>query len=165
MADRIISNGEIADILDRIAELMQAQDGNPHRVRAYRNGAMSVRDTPQQISDWVKDGDEKKLQDLPGIGAGLARVISTYVKTGQSNILDRLQGEVTPEALFAQVPGLGPELAQRIVKKLDVNTLEELEQAAHDGRLGSDAESADHIGRCIASQSFGTICGGHYRAT
>lgn len=52
-----------------------------------------------------------------------------------SKLLARLQGEVSPEDLFAQVPGIGDELAERIASELDIDTLEELEQAAHDGRL------------------------------
>ena len=50
-------------------------------------------------------------------------------------MLERLKGEVAPERLFVQVPGIGEELAERIADQLDVSTLEELEQAAHDGRL------------------------------
>jgi DNA polymerase (family X) len=52
-----------------------------------------------------------------------------------SRVQDQLQGEVSPEKLFSQVPGVGEELAKRIVEQLDISALEELEQAAHDGRL------------------------------
>ncbi|MEZ4559628.1 MAG: helix-hairpin-helix domain-containing protein [Caldilineaceae bacterium] len=72
---------------------------------------------------------------MPDIGEGLAQVISGYVHTGRSAVLDRLQGEVSPEKLFSHVPGVGEELADRIVDQLHINTLEELEQAAYDGRL------------------------------
>jgi hypothetical protein len=50
-------------------------------------------------------------------------------------MLERLQSDVAPERIFEQVPGIGEELSERIVRHLDVSTLEELEQAAHDGRL------------------------------
>lgn len=50
-------------------------------------------------------------------------------------MLLQLQGEVSPGELFKQVPGIGDKLAERIAKELDVSTLEELEQAAHKGRL------------------------------
>ena len=42
---------------------------------------------------------------------------------------------MAPEELFAQIPGIGETLAGRIAHELDVQTLEELEEAAHDGRL------------------------------
>jgi Holliday junction resolvasome RuvABC DNA-binding subunit len=130
-----ITNEEIAGVLDQIAELLEAQGANVHRVRAYRNGANSVREAEFSLVDTVREGNEEKLQQLPGIGEGLARVISTYVKIGRSNLLDRLRGEIEPTDLFVQVPGIGEELAERIAEELDVNTLEELERAAHDGRL------------------------------
>jgi hypothetical protein len=62
-------------------------------------------------------------------------VISTYVKTGRSDVLDQLQGEVSPTDLFVQVPAIGEELAQRVYEELKVNTLEDLERAAYDGSL------------------------------
>ena len=42
---------------------------------------------------------------------------------------------MAPEQLFRSIPGVGPELARRLHEHLDVDTLEALELAAHDGRL------------------------------
>ena len=129
------ANHEIATLLERIAALLEVQEANPHRVRAYRNGAGRVRSVETSVAEMVLSGDGEALQELPGIGEGLARVISRFVRAGRSDLLDRLQGEVSPERLFAQVPGIGQNLAQRIADQLDIDTLQELEQAARDGRL------------------------------
>jgi hypothetical protein len=72
---------------------------------------------------------------LPDIAEGLSSVITAFVRSGRSDVLDRLQSEVPPERVFAQVPGIGNVLAKRIVSHLEINTLEELEQAARNGRL------------------------------
>ena len=40
-----------------------------------------------------------------------------------------------PIRLFGRLPGISEKLARRITEELDVHTLEELELAAHDGRL------------------------------
>jgi DNA polymerase (family 10) len=130
-----LTNDEIGDVLDRIADLLEIQEANPHRVRAYRKGAESVRSAEWRVADLADENEVSALQDLPGIGEGLAGVITEYVHTGRSSLLDRLQGEMAPEDLFSQVPGIGEELAQRIASHLNINTLEELEQVAHDGRL------------------------------
>jgi DNA polymerase (family 10) len=129
------TNEEIARVLDRIADLLETQEANPHRVRAYRNGASTVRGAQEPVSDLALEGGRQALQELPGIGKGLSGVIGTFVKRGRSDLLARLEGEVGPENLFLQVPGIGEELAHRIASQLDVQTLEELEQAAHDGRV------------------------------
>ncbi len=135
MSENKPTNQEIAAMLEHIADLLEAQDGNPHRVRAYRNGADRVRSTGKSLAELVRSSDGDALQELPDIGSGLSRVIVNFVHKGRSDVLDRLQGDVAPERLFTQVPGIGQNLAKRIADQLDVDTLEELEQAAHDGRL------------------------------
>ena len=50
-------------------------------------------------------------------------------------MLERLRGQAEPERLFQSIPGVGESLAQRLHKALEVDTLEALEIAAHDGRL------------------------------
>lgn len=128
-------NQEIASVLTQIADLLEAQHANPHRVRAYRNAASTVLDTRQPVAEMYQEGGKEKLQSLPNIGETLSRIIENYIRTGNSGMLQRLQGEVSPEDVFTQVPGIGEELAERIADKLDIHTLAELEQAAYDGRL------------------------------
>lgn len=135
MADEKLTNDQVADVLDQIADLLETQGANRFRIRAYRNGAHTVRTSSDAIAETVRERGEEALSALPNIGEGIARVIGSYVRTGRSDVLERLKGEVAPEELFTQVPGIGEELAQRIAEQLDVSTLEELEQAAHDGRL------------------------------
>jgi len=130
-----LTNEAIADHLDQIADYLELQEANPHRVRAYRMGAKSVRTATQPLAAIVREEGSVALERLPEIGRGLAWLIGELVNTGRSSRMDRLRGEVTPEDLFQRVPGVGPELAHRIVETLNIGTLPELEQAAHDGRL------------------------------
>jgi Holliday junction resolvasome RuvABC DNA-binding subunit len=129
------TNREIADVLEQIADILESQDANPHRVRAYRDGASRARSFEEGLSKIVVSGNGKALKEIPDIGDGLARVITRYVHNGYSDILDRLQGEASPQIIFSQVPGIGPKLAERVIDQLEIDTLEDLEQAAHDGRL------------------------------
>jgi DNA polymerase (family X) len=129
------SNAEIADLLVRIADLLEVQEANPHRLRAYRNAARTVRQKEQALAGLVEQGDGEALQNLPDIGAGLSMLIVEFIDSGRSSLLERLQAEVTPVKLLMQVPGIGEILAQRIIDRLNISTLEALEQAAHDGRL------------------------------
>jgi hypothetical protein len=135
MSDRGPCNDAIARILERIADLLEVQEANPFRVRAYRDGAQTVRAAGRSLSEWVGEEGRQAIQELPGIGRGLSTLIAEVVHTGRSNLLARLEGEVSPEDLFARVPGIGETLAGRVADQLDVDSLEELEQAAHDGRL------------------------------
>lgn len=130
------SNNKIASVLDQIADLLEIKDANPFRIQSYRDAADTVRKKDTSIAEIVYNSGEEALIKLPDIGEGIASIISSYVKTGRSEMLERLQGEVEPGDLFKKVPGIGEKLAKRIVKELDVSSLEELEQAAHDSRLG-----------------------------
>jgi DNA polymerase/3'-5' exonuclease PolX len=129
------TNDQIADVLDRIADLLEIESGNRFRIRAYRDAAHIVRGADDSIARRTQQGGEDALKELPSIGEGIASVIASYVRTGRSDLLDQLQGEVEPGKLFTEVPGIGEQLARRIAEDLDVSTLEDLEQAAHDSRL------------------------------
>ena len=131
-----ISNHEIAQALERLAELLQAQGGNPYRVRAYRNAAQTARSLARSLADILAAEGRKGLERLPAIGKSISAAIEELVQTGGLRLLDVLEGQASSEDLFATIPGIGEALARRIHDVLHVDTLEELEVAAHDGRLG-----------------------------
>ena len=135
MAGFAARNPDVADALERVADLLEAQDENPYRVRAWRAGARSVLESEREMAAILHEQGLEGLDRLPGIGKSLAGAIAELVHTGRLRFLDRLEGEIAPEDLFTTVPGIGEELAARIHRELDVDTLEELELAAHDGRL------------------------------
>jgi hypothetical protein len=130
-----VTNEHIAGLLERIATLLEHQDANPFRVRAYRAGAQQVRAAAESLAVVVATEGREALEQRPAIGAGLAATIAEFVQTGRCRLLERLQGEVMPEDVLRRVPGIGEALAARIVAQLDIQTLEELERAAHDGQL------------------------------
>jgi hypothetical protein len=132
---RAIANREIADVLERVAVLLETQDANRHRVAAYRRAALAIRAHPVPVVDVFAKGGLQALDALPAIGPTIASHVAELAQRGGSTLLERLEGEVSPERLFATVAGIGPELAARIHRELCVETLEDLERAAHDGRL------------------------------
>lgn len=129
------TNHDIAKLFNQIADLLEIQGDNPHRIRAYRRGAERVRAIEEPLAELALAEDRQALEALPDIGQSLASLIIEYVQTGRSTLLDRLQGHVSPEDLFVKIPGIGEILAGRITAELESETLEELEQAAYDGRL------------------------------
>lgn len=130
-----MTNEDVAEILERVGDLLEAQDANPFRVRAYHGGARTVRSLDRPAREILEREGTEGLEELSGIGSSLASAIREIVHTGRLGMLDRLEGEISPEDLFTTVPGIGEELAHRIHDELEIETLEELELAAHDGRL------------------------------
>jgi hypothetical protein len=129
------TNREIADVLERVAALLEAQDANPYRVNAYRKAARLVERSDRPVAQIAVAAEGEKLEDLPDIGKSIGGAIREFVHTGRLGLLERLEGEISPEDLFTTVPGIGEELAKRIYSELHLETLEDLELAAHDGRL------------------------------
>jgi len=76
---------------------------------------------------------------LPGIGDRLAIAIRDIIRIGRLPMLDRLRGEADPVDLLETVPGIGPVHAARLHDELGIDSLEDLEAAAHDGRLSDVA--------------------------
>jgi DNA polymerase (family 10) len=79
------------------------------------------------------------LERIPGIGPVIGRAVRDLVLTGRLPMLDRLRGEAGRSSVLASVPGVGPVLAERVHEELGIETLEDLETAAHDGRLSTVA--------------------------
>jgi len=129
-------NREVAQHLRELAEILQAQNANPFRVGAYRRAAESVERFSGDLSELLASEGRAGLDELPGVGPGIAAAIAEMLETGHWTQLERLRGQLDPAALFRTVPGIGPELAQRIHGALGIETLESLEVACYDGRLG-----------------------------
>jgi hypothetical protein len=129
-------NEQIAQWLRQLAEILQAQGANPFRVGAYRKAAESVERFTSNLGELLASKGRAGLDELAGVGPGIAAAIAEMLETGRWAQLERLRGQLEPATLFQTVPGIGPELAQRIHGVLGVETLESLEVACHDGRLG-----------------------------
>lgn len=130
-----VSNKLIAERLDEYADMLEQQRANGFRVSAYRRAARTIASLDRELSDIYRGGGTQALVELENIGTGIASAIAELLQTGRWNRLERLRGTLDPEKLLQTVPGIGPRLAADIHDRLDIDTLEELEVAAHDGRL------------------------------
>jgi len=122
-----------------LANLLEAQRANAFRVIAYRHGAMAIAGLPEPVSELYTREGIKGLERIPAIGHHLAIAIRSLVETGRLPLLEHLRGEIDPVVLLQSVPGIAPIQAERLHHDLGIDTLEELEAAAHDGRLASVA--------------------------
>jgi DNA polymerase (family X) len=125
----------IAGRLDEVANIFAEQGANRFRVQAYRRAANLLRRSPRPVADIFAQEGIEGLEQMPGIGASIARAIRDILLHGRLAMLDRLRGESRPIAILASVPGIGKVYARRLHDDLGIETLEELELAAHDGRL------------------------------
>jgi len=128
-------NRTIAERLREGAAILEQQGASRFRVAAYREAADTVENLPQDISVIFRAEGFYGLTALPGIGIQIGGAIAEMIRTGQWMQLERLRGTLDPESLLSKVPGIGGNLARRILNELHVDTLEGLETAVYDGRL------------------------------
>lgn len=134
---RLPRNRRIAGALRELADLLELQGANPFRITAYRRAADTIAHLERDLGEILAQEGFAGLTALPHIGHGIAGAIREMLATGRWGQLDRLRGTADPVRLFQSLPGIGPRLAGHLHDTLHVETLEDLETAAHDGRLES----------------------------
>lgn len=129
-----IHNADIAAIFEEIAELLEIQNENPFRIRAYRNAARQVEGMGVPVADMVAKGED--LTELPGIGDDLAAKIQEIVATGQCKALEKLRKQVPPSITeLLKIPGLGPKRVRALYDTLKVKSIDQLAKAAQAGKI------------------------------
>ena len=126
-------NAEVARLFAEIGDILELQGEPPYRSNAYRTAARSVASATERLDTLFEQG---RLRQLPGIGSALEAKIVEYLTTGRMEFYDQVRRDF-PVALASllQVPGLGPGRARAVYQELGVSSLDELEQAARQGRL------------------------------
>jgi DNA polymerase (family 10) len=129
-----IHNADIAAIFNEIADLLEIEQANPFRIRAYRNAARILGESSLDVRKLVARDED--LTKLPGIGADLAAKLREIVATGQCQALEKLRHELPPAITeLLHVPGLGPKRVRTLWHELDIQTGAQLARAARDGLI------------------------------
>lgn len=136
MTDRpTVENAEIARLFNELAELLELQDANPFRIRAYRNAARVIEEQPEPVAGLAREG-VKRLDEIPGIGEDLALKIVEIARTGKLKALAEARRGV-PRGLvdLMRVRGLGPRKARALFDGLGIRSLKQLERALRTGKV------------------------------
>src|SRR3974390_742995 len=103
-----MENKEIARVLFETADLMEIAGEDGFRIRSYRNGATAIEGHPERIVDILRD-PARKGTDIPGIGKGLAQVLSEIAARESCEPRALLLQKFPPGVLeFLKIQGLGP---------------------------------------------------------
>ncbi len=132
-----MQNADVARIFETLADLLEIQEANPFRVRAYRNASRTVEGLTESLSDIIEDPD-RKLSDLPGIGKDLAEKIQTILETNTLPQLEELRSKIPPGVVqMLNLPGIGPKKVAVMFRELKVQTLEDLRAAGENGQISA----------------------------
>jgi DNA polymerase (family 10) len=124
---------EIAALLDEMGTLLELQGANPFKSRAFHNASRAVEGITQELAGLIDAG---RLLEVKGIGKSIAEIITELVKTGKSKEYTDLRKQIPDGVLdMLRIQGLGPKRVKILWEKLKIRNLDELEQAAKEGKL------------------------------
>ena len=128
-----LSNRELAEIFDTIANLLEIKGEVIYKVLAYRRAAESLENLGREAAEYWREGE---LTEIPGVGKAIAEKIDELLTTGKLEFFEELTAQV-PASLkeVLQVPDLGPKKVALFWNTLGITSLAELEAAARAGKL------------------------------
>ncbi len=134
-----MTNGEIAALLRKVSAAYQIRNENRFKIIAYDRAADSIEHLTKPLRDIQEEG---KLEEIPGVGRGIADSLDELLRTGRVRHFEEELGKV-PEAVYPLllVPGLGPKKAYRLVHELGLSSaktaVSDLKKAVQGGRVAS----------------------------
>jgi len=128
-----MKNKEISAIFEKMADLMEFKGENPFKVSAYRKAARIIGDLTRDIEEISRSGD---LMSIPGVGEGIAKKISEYLKTEKIAAYDELHEAISDELLaLMNIPGMGPKTLSLIHREVGIRDMVDLKKTLEDGSL------------------------------
>jgi DNA polymerase (family 10) len=124
---------QIVDVLETIATLLELQDENPFKIRAYTNAARSIETWGGNLRELA---EQNRLEEIPGVGKAIAAKITDLALTGSSVFYDELRAKFPPGILeLFSLAGLGAKKIKALHEKLQVGSIADLERACREGRV------------------------------
>ena len=147
-----MENLDIARVLTTLADLLEIQEANPFRIRAYRNAVNTINSHSRPLASMVAAGED--LTELPGVGKNVAAHIIEFLDSGKITRLEEVAAEIPLSLVeLVRLDGVGPKKAKKLFDELQVETIDDLEARLDAGTIqelsGFGVKSADKIRRSI----------------
>jgi DNA polymerase (family X) len=128
-----MKNLEVAELLRKIAQLLEIKGDLIFKIRAYENAADAIENLDKDVEDIWKNN---RLNTIPGIGKALNEKISEFLEKGKSEYYDELKKQL-PVNLdeLGRIQGIGPKTIMKMYKELGVKNLKDLEKAANSCKI------------------------------
>ena len=137
-----MTNLEIAELLQAVAAAYQlnGERENRFRIIAYQRAADSVEHASSELKDLWDDG---KLDEIAGIGPGIAQHLDELFKKGSSSHFSQVMEGLPPQMFELMViPGIGAKTAYKLVTEFgskisEKNPIGDLEKLAKEGKIST----------------------------
>lgn len=130
-----MTRDNLAEVLDEIALLLELKNENPFKVRAYRQGADTVRNYDGDI---VQLAIDNQLDGIKGIGEALRDKLHLLASTGTLLYHQHLRAEFPPGIFdLFELQGLGPKKIKTLHETLGIDSIAALKSACLDGKVAA----------------------------
>ena len=131
-----MKNQEVAEILYKLADLLELQDEIRFKYLAYRKAAQTIESLQKDILKIYKEGGVKALEEIHSIGSGIAEKIEEILETNRLKYYEDLKNKIPIDVdSLMNIEGLGPKRISILYKKLKIRNIKELEEAAKKGKI------------------------------
>ncbi len=152
-----MKNVLIAEMFERMGDILELKGENSFKVNAYRRASRVIQNLEEDIEKIWK---EERLNQIPGIGTGLAKKIDEYLRTDQMTKYDEIIQSIPPGLVdLLHIQNLGSKTLAAMYQKFHVENLEDLKRVLEDGSLAQlpnmGGKKIDNIRKGIALQEKG----------
>ncbi len=149
-----MNKSEIVDVLESIATLLELKGENPFKIRAYQNGARTLETLEEDLATLI---EEERLGSVKGIGDALVQKIESLYHTGELEFYKKLKDSIPSGLLdLLEIPGLGGKKIKKLHDELGIESINQLQAAAEDGRIadlkGFGKKTAENLLRGIENR-------------
>jgi DNA polymerase (family 10) len=128
-----MNNSQIIEILENISELLEIKGENVFKSRSYLNAARSIKFLTEEVETLAA---QDRLKEIPGVGEAIAKKLQELVTTGRLEYYEKLKAEFPPGInTLLEIRGIGPRTAALLIKDLNIQNADELEQAILSGKV------------------------------
>ncbi|MCI0452102.1 MAG: DNA polymerase/3'-5' exonuclease PolX [Candidatus Latescibacteria bacterium] len=128
-----VTKADVARALRNVAAMLEITGDNPFRIRAFENASAAIEDLSEDLHAMVESGE---LLEVRGIGKSIFADVKSMLETGTFDEYEKLRKKVPAGILeMLRVSGMGPKKVKAVYEKLDIKSVDELEQAGRDGKL------------------------------
>jgi DNA polymerase (family 10) len=130
-----MTNAAVAKMMREIAALLE-MDGVPFKPRAYEKVAYTIEALDEPLAETYERGGLKALEEIPGVGKGIAERIEELLTTGKLKYYDDLHKKVPVDVSgLTAIEGLGPKNVKALYEALGIRSVADLEKAARTGKI------------------------------
>jgi len=128
-----LKNIELSRIFEQIAKILKIKEENPFKIRAYEKITLVLENLPIDIETIYHQGG---LNNIPGVGTGIAKKIEEFLTTGKLEYYEKLK-ETIPSGVIEllDISEVGPKTAKLLYEELGVDNIDKLEKAVREHQI------------------------------